>query len=181
MLSKMMNNLEETPGVTKVHRMGINCNSGLQLRCGSVMQKGGVEVRWVLPHPTCQVKLRGVDATNISLISTWVNCCQTLLLQIGMHQLCDWSTTLLEHLSAHDDIFNRPYMTMAKMWSPYLNLQQVKALLASPSPIMLGTPFLNPFLYTRDTRQKRYSRGTQTSLVRSYCRSIMTTDPLYYF
>jgi len=80
---------------------------------------------------------------NIPSISTLVSCCQGLIAvdkEASTVRLIHF--TLQEYLSAHPDIFSRPYSAMAEICLTYLSSQQVKVLSASASSDSRNTPFL---------------------------------------
>ena len=69
------------------------------------------------------------NASNIPPITTLLSCCQGLItVEKGASTVRLIHFTLKEYLSAHSDIFSRPYSAMAEICLTYLNSQQVKAL-----------------------------------------------------
>jgi len=84
-----------------------------------------------------------VNSDNAPSIGTLLSCCQGLIIvdkKASTVRLIHY--TLQEYLLAHAELFSRAHSTMAETCLSYLNSQQVKALSASASPDLCGTPFL---------------------------------------
>ena len=83
------------------------------------------------------------NSQNVPSVSTLVSCCQGLITvdkEASTVRLVHF--TLKEYLCAHPDIFGRHHSIMAEICLTYLNSEKVKALSTDPSPLILGTPFL---------------------------------------
>lgn len=90
--------------------------------------------------------------------------------------------TLLGYISSHSTIANSPYSIMAETSRTYLNLQQVKILFDSPSPITRDEPFLEYCSIHGGAMQKKLnSRVAQGGLRWSYCSRVMASDLLNFF
>ena len=90
-----------------------------------------------------QIGSTDFDVGNIPSMSTVVSCCQGLITvdkEASTVRLIHF--TLQEYLSAHPDIFSNPHSLMAEICLTYLNSQQVKALLTTPSPNTQSASFL---------------------------------------
>jgi len=83
------------------------------------------------------------NSQNVPSVSTLLSCCQGLISvdkEASTVRLVHF--TLKEYLCARPDIFGRHYSIMAEICLTYLNSEKVKALSTDPSPLVLGTPFL---------------------------------------
>ena len=81
-----------------------------------------------------QIGSTDFDVGNIPSMSTLVNSCQGLItVDKGASTVRLIHFTLQEYLSTRPDIFSKPHSAMAEICLTYLNSQQVKALLATPS------------------------------------------------
>jgi len=84
-----------------------------------------------------------LDSDNVPAIRTLLACCQGLVAvdkEASKVRLIHY--TLQEYLRGHPNLFCRAHATMAETCLSYLNSHQVKALSATPSPDLGGTPFL---------------------------------------
>jgi len=84
-----------------------------------------------------------LDSDNVPSIRTLLGCCQGLVSvdkKASTVRLIHF--TLQEYLRAHPQFFGRAHSTMAETCLSYLNSHQIKALSATPSPDLRGTPFL---------------------------------------
>jgi len=84
-----------------------------------------------------------LDDDNVPSIGTLITCCQGLVAvdkEASTVRLIHF--TLQEYLRAYPELFGRAHATMAETCLCYLNSHRVKALSASPSHDLEGTPFL---------------------------------------
>jgi len=82
-----------------------------------------------------------LDRDDIPSIGTLLVCCQGLVTvdkESSTVRLIHF--TLQEHLRAHPQLFGRAHSTIAETCLTYLNSDQVKAISASPSHDLWGTP-----------------------------------------
>jgi len=85
----------------------------------------------------------GLNTDNVPSMSTLLACCQGLVAvdkESSTVRLVHF--TLQEYLQAHLDLFGTAHSTMAEISLSYLNSPQVKAISASSSLELQGTPFL---------------------------------------
>ena len=141
---------------------GLGLGDGYNATLGRIKGQGGEKARlgiavlmWIshaerplksdeLCHALA-VEIGAPNVNNDNVPSTWtlLACCQ------GLVVVDKWASTvrlihftLQEYLRAHPNLFRTAHSTMAETCLSYLNLQQVKALSASPSPNLRSTPFL---------------------------------------
>jgi len=84
-----------------------------------------------------------LDGDDVPSIRTLLGSCQGLVTvdkEASTVRLIHF--TLQEHLRAHPQLFGRAHSTMAETCLSYLNSHKVKAIAASPSRALQGTPFL---------------------------------------
>ena len=84
-----------------------------------------------------------LNIDNVPSISTLLACCQGLFVvekEASAVRLIHF--TLQEYLRAHPDLFGAAHSGIAETCLSYLNSQQIRAFSTSPSPDLLGTPFL---------------------------------------
>jgi len=85
----------------------------------------------------------GLDSDEIPPISTWLSCCQGLVIvDKGTSTVRLIHFSLQEYLGTHPDVFDKAHSTMAETCLTYLNLPSVKNLSADSSPDSRDTPFL---------------------------------------
>ena len=90
-----------------------------------------------------EIESPNLNADNVPSIGTLLACCQGLVVlerEASTVRLIHF--TLQEYLRAHSRIFTRAHSTIAETCLTYLNSKQVKAILASRSPDVQHTPFL---------------------------------------
>ena len=84
-----------------------------------------------------------LNIDNIPSIGTLLSCCQGLVVvdrKASIVRLIHF--TLADYLRVHTQLFGTAHSTIAETCLSYLNSQQVRALLTSPSPDLPDTPFL---------------------------------------
>ena len=84
-----------------------------------------------------------VDADNVPLIRTVLDCCQGLaVVDKRSSNIRLIHFTLKEYLSCHADLFDKPHSGIAETCLTYLNFKAIRDLSARPSRDLQGTPFL---------------------------------------